>query len=213
MESTNDGCYLWGALVTARRGPVTTARYRWFGSWDPDLEQGELEAFTEFWTWFAGERARAHARGSTFRAYCYSRSAEEGQMRRIAERLAVSDDVAEFLSSEDWVDLYEIVRGHLVTGRSLGLKETAPLAGFAWSCDEVGGTLAMVNYDSAVDDADPAARAEARAWIVRYNEDDVRATAALRDWLDGPANQLPSVAAADPRAREREIEVGVLRTA
>ncbi len=199
MESTNDGCYLWGALVTDRRGPAPTARYVSFASWDPDLEQGELEAFTEFWTWITEERARAHAGGSAFRAYCYSRSAEEGQMRRIADRLGIQDDVAAFLSSEDWVDLYEIVRGHLVTGRSLGLKETAPLAGFAWSCDEVGGTLAMVHYDVAVDDADPAAQADSRAWIVRYNEDDVRATAALRDWLDGPANQLPSVAEADPR--------------
>jgi predicted RecB family nuclease len=122
-------------------------------------------------------------------------------MRRIADRLRIHDDVEEFLTSEDWVDLYEIVRGHLVTGRSLGLKETAPLAGFAWSSDEVGGTLAMVNYDRAVDDSDPAAQAEAQAWIVRYNEDDVRATAALREWLDGPANELPSIVDADPRVK------------
>ncbi len=212
MESTNDGCYLWGALVTDRRGPLATARYVSFASWDPDLEHGELEAFTEFWTWFTEERARVHAGGATFRAYCYSRSAEEGQMKRIAARLGIRDDVGAFLASEDWVDLYEIVRGHLVTGRSLGLKETAPLAGFIWSSDEVGGTLAMVNYDTAVDDADPTAQAEAQAWIVRYNEDDVRATATLRDWLDGLANELPSIADADPRAQELGTEVGVLKS-
>ena len=43
----------------------------------------------------------------------------------------------------------------------------------------------MVNYDLAVGGADPAARAEARQWILEYNEDDVRATAALRDGWTG----------------------------
>jgi predicted RecB family nuclease len=198
MENAADGCYLWGALITDRRGATPTARYVDFATWDPDVTRGELHAFRRFWGWFAAERARVHAEGAAFRAYCYSRSAEEGQMRRIAARLNLQDEVDAFLSSDDWVDLYEVVRGHLVTGRSLGLKETAPLAGFAWRADEVGGDLAMVAYDRAVDDADPAAAAEAREWIIEYNEDDVRATAALREWLDGAANSLPSIARAGP---------------
>jgi predicted RecB family nuclease len=198
MENTADGCYLWGALVTDRRGAAPDARYVSFATWDPDVARGELEAFGKFWRWFAAERARAHAEGATFRAYCYSRSAEEGQMRPIAERLGLVDEVEAFLSSNDWVDLLEVVRRHLVTGRSLGLKETAPLAGFAWRADEVGGDLAMVAYDRAVDDAEPAAAAEARHWILEYNEDDVRATAALREWLDRAGNLLPSIAEAWP---------------
>ena len=133
-------------------------------------------------------------------------------MKRIADRLGILDDIGELLASEDWVDLLEIVRGHLITGRSLGLKETAPLAGFAWSSDDIGGTVAMVNYDAAVDDTDPVAQAEAQAWIVRYNEDDVRATAALRAWLAGPADDLPSIADAGPRATESETGVRVLRS-
>jgi predicted RecB family nuclease len=36
-------------------------------------------------------------------------------------------------------------------------------------------------------------RAAAQEWILEYNEDDVRATAALREWLDGPARDLPSI--------------------
>ncbi|HEX3334516.1 MAG TPA: TM0106 family RecB-like putative nuclease [Acidimicrobiales bacterium] len=198
MESTNQGCYLWGALVTDRRVGASGTRYVACATWDPDVARGELDAFAEFWAWFTGERARAHAEGATFRAYCYSRSAEEGQMKRIAARLGVSDEVDGFLASGDWVDLLEVVRGHLVTGRSLGLKETAPLAGFAWRSEDIGGDLAMVNYDVAVDAADPVAAAEARRWILEYNEDDVGATAALRTWLDGPANELPSIADAAP---------------
>ena len=41
MENTNDGCYLWGALVTDRRVVVPSAHYVAFASWDPDIESGE----------------------------------------------------------------------------------------------------------------------------------------------------------------------------
>jgi predicted RecB family nuclease len=86
----------------------------------------------------------------------------------------------------------------------MGLKETAPLAGFVWRFDDAGGTLAMVKYDEAVDDeADASARKTAQQWILDYNEDDVRATAALRVWLDGAARMLPSIAAWDEEGRGR----------
>jgi len=120
-------------------------------------------------------------------------------MTRIADRLGMRAEIDDFLRSEDWVDLYAVVRSHLVTGRSLGLKEVAPLAGFAWTSAAAGGTQAMLAYDIAVEEYDPVAQAEAQGWILTYNEDDVRATATLRDWLDGPANGLPSIAEWAPR--------------
>ncbi len=194
MENTNEGCYLWGALVTDRRGAVPTARYLSFASWDPDIESGELLAFKDFWSWFTDERAKASGEGASFNAYCYSKSAEQGQMTRIADRLGLRDEVDEFWASDDWVDLLDVVRAQLVTGRSMGLKETAPMAGFAWRSGDSAGTLAMVKYDQAVDEeAGPAGRAAAQGWLLEYNEDDVRATAALRDWLDGPAQELPPI--------------------
>jgi predicted RecB family nuclease len=196
MENINDGCYLWGALVTDRREAAPEARYVAFSSWDPDIEAGELVAFEDFWSWLTGERAKAEAEGASFSAYCYSK-AEQTQMTRIADRLGLRREVSEFLASGEWVDLLEVVRAHLITGRSMGLKDTAPLAGFSWRIDESGGTLAMVNYEQAtVEEAGPAGRESARRWILDYNEDDVRATAALRNWLDGPAQELPSIASA-----------------
>ena len=135
------------------------------------------------------------AEGASFRAYCYSKSAEQGQMTRIADRLGVRDEVDAFWASDEWVDLLEVMRAQLVTGRSMGLKETAPLAGFAWRFDDAGGSLAMVKYDEAIDiEASVVAREAAQQWILDYNEDDVRATCALREWLDGPAGDLPSIA-------------------
>jgi predicted RecB family nuclease len=105
--------------------------------------------------------------------------------------------VDEFWAANEWVDLLEVVRAQLITGRSMGLKETAPLAGFAWRSGDSEGTLAIVKYDQAIDEeTGPAGRAAAQEWILEYNEDDVRATAALREWLDGPARDLPSIASA-----------------
>ena len=165
MENINDGCYLWGALVTDRRVGDVGARYIAFTSWDPDIEAGEQLAFKEFWSWLTGERAKAAAEGATFRAYCYSKSAENGQMTRIADRLGLRAEVDEFIASEDWVDLLEVVRRQLITGRSMGLKETAPLAGFSWRAGDGAGTLAIVKYEQAVDEeADAAARAAAQQW-------------------------------------------------
>lgn len=197
MESTNDGCYLWGALVTDRRAPGSSdsVTHVSFASWDADVSTGELVAFEDFWAWFQGVRREAHAAGATFRAYCYSKSAEERQMTRLADLLGMRDEVDEFLASEEWVDLYDVVRSQLITGRSMGLKMVAPMAGFEWRFDDAGGTLAMVKYDQAVDEeAGGVARSDAQQWILDYNEDDVRATAALRAWLDGAARELPSIA-------------------
>lgn len=194
MENINDGCYLWGALITDRREPEPSPRYVPFATWDPDIEAGEKIAFKEFWSWFTGERSKATAEGATFRAYCYSRNAEQGQMKRIADELGLRSEVDEFIASAEWIDLLEVVKGQLVTGRSMGLKETAPLAGFEWRARDGGGTHAIVKYETAIDDeAGEVSRAEARQWILDYNEDDVRATAALREWLDGVAGDLPSI--------------------
>ena len=60
----------------------------------------------------------------------------------------------------------------------MGLKTVAPLTGFSWRDEDVGGALAMVRYVEATLDKDILAlRAAARQWILDYNEDDVRATA------------------------------------
>ncbi len=156
MESTNDGCYLWGALLTDRRLGAAPATYFAFPTWDADLEAGELAAFESFWSWFSATREAARSEGASFRAYCYSKSAEQGQMLPMADRLGRRDEVDAFWASDEWVDLLEVVRAQLVTGRSMGLKETAPLGGFAWRFDDAGGSLAMVKYDQAVDEeADP----------------------------------------------------------
>ena len=198
MESVPEGVYLWGALLTEARGHEVSREYVPFVSWEPDTAVGELEAFSRFWGWLTGRRAEATSDGRTLRAYCYNKGAESTQMRRLAARLGLDDQVDEFLGSDQWVDLLQVVRTHLVVASGRGLKTIAPIAGFHWRSEDVGGDQAMVLYQTAVIDPDPERRTEARRWIIEYNEDDVRATSVLREWLDGEARFLPSVADLEP---------------
>ncbi|HEY5026208.1 MAG TPA: TM0106 family RecB-like putative nuclease [Acidimicrobiales bacterium] len=199
MESAALGTYLWGVLVQKRdQEPGRGPDYLAFVSWDPSAFTGELDAFARFWTWLRDRREDAQRLGRSVRVYCYNKGAEGTHMRRIATRLGLEDEVEAFLTSDDWVDLMAVVREQLVTGTAMGLKTVAKLAGFQWRGEDGGGGLAMVRYAEAVDDPDAEVRAAARRWILEYNEDDVRATAALRHWLDTDARQLPSVADLSP---------------
>ena len=184
-----------GALLNERRGSVTvTSDYVPSVSWNPDTAVGEIEAFHDFWQWLTELRNEAARRELTLRAYCYSQGAENGQLRRLASLCGIEDLVEDFIWSEQWVDLLQIVRDQLVTGlRSMGLKTVAPLAGFSWRGADVGGNLAMVRYVDATSEGDDELSGEARRWLLAYNEDDVRATATLREWLDQNACLFPSI--------------------
>lgn len=200
MESVNEGCYLWGTLLNVRgdAGPESST-FVPFSSWNPDIAVGELEAFLSFWEWFSDLRREAARRGVTFLAYCYHQGAENGQLRRLSALCGLEEDVDDFIRSEQWVDLLPIVKNQLITGlQSYGLKTVAPLTGFSWREEDVGGVLAMVRYFEATADGDAEMRAAAQQWILEYNEDDVHATAALRDWLDQCASLLPSIEEAAP---------------
>jgi predicted RecB family nuclease len=202
MENTADGVYLWGTLVTIRSPwKARPAGYRAFLCWEPMTAAAEEEIFSEFWRWLTDLRAAAAEDGLHLRAYCYNAAAENTQLRRLAAACGLSAEVAAFIDSAQWVDLYRVFTDQLITGGSAALKTVAPLAGFSWEVADPGGDEAMLRHDQAVGpDGDPAAR----AWLVSYNRNDTEATKALRSWLDEAASGCPSIKAAVEGAPQGE---------
>ena len=69
---------------------------------------------------------------------------------------------------------------------SYGLKSICRdrrLVNFQWRLEESGSQWSVVRYHDYLAATDPAEAAAIKAEILTYNEDDVRATAALVDWL------------------------------
>ena len=195
LESTEDGVYLWGTLVTGQPGSSgLPAGYRAFCTWEPMTAEAESLLFAELWEWLSELRTGATAAGLSFRAYCYNAAAESTQMLRLAAAVGHEDAVAAFLNGADWVDLLRVFDRQLITGSSIGLKSVAPLSGFSWAVADPGGGESMLYYDKAVGAADLDGANAARDWLLTYNRSDVEASAALRSWLDHAASDCPSVA-------------------
>ncbi|TVT50629.1 TM0106 family RecB-like putative nuclease [Amycolatopsis rhizosphaerae] len=197
MESFGEsGAYLWGCLLSGADIGIERG-YRAFVTWDPLPTVDEARSFAEFWGWLREVRGRAEAAGLTFRAYCYNAMAENrwlfGSVERFAdfEGIPVKREVQSFVDSDQWVDLFRSVSDQFLCARGKGLKVVAPVAGFTWRDPEAGGEASMRWYRAAVGmdggEPDPGQRDR----LLRYNEDDVLATKALREWMSGPAAEIP----------------------
>jgi predicted RecB family nuclease len=196
MENTEDGVYLWGALLSAGPGQASQPNgYHPFGTWEPLTGDTEAEVFGRFWAWLTGLRRDAAAAGLVFRAYCYNAAAENTQMRRIAAAAGLADEVSAFIGSGQWVDLLRVFDAQLITGGPVGLKRVAALNGFTWEVEDPGGGESMLRYDQAAgcSAAAPGESAAARDWLLTYNRNDVEATRSLREWLDREASGSPSM--------------------
>ena len=197
MESYGERTYLWGTSVTLNE-PLEGARpgYRAFVEWGALTAETEAKIFCDFWTWFEDLRRRCRERDLTIAAYCFWAQAEDGAMNRAAataiEGGPTIEDLDSFRRSSPpvWIDLHEEAKRQIQTEGPLGLKQLAGAAGFQWRDINPSGEASMLWYEVACGDVGPAALAS-RQRILEYNEDDCRATKALRDWLNGPARALP----------------------
>lgn len=197
MENVEEGVYLWGTLVSGSEPALQAVGLRpgYQPFWDMEAPMNpstQAAVFTRFWDWLSDIRTGCATTGLSFAAYCYT-SAEHQKMVQIVEAapaglgLPSRQEVDGLVRSPQWVDVYDVVRTSLVVGHGLGLKRIAPLAGFGWRDDDAGGLQSMTWYREALDNPDPEVQAFNRSRLLAYNEDDVRATLAVRDWLSTAA--------------------------
>ncbi len=195
MESDGEHTYLWGAYVRVTSGVTIEGvleGYHPFVDWDEPSADSEARVFAEFWAWFSALRATCDERSHSFAAYCFWAQAEDGAMNRAVAVRAdgpTPGDLEEFRthSPAQWIDLHEHAKAQIQTEGPLGLKVLARAAGFDWRDENPSGEASMAWFEAARDGDD------AEHWrqrILEYNEDDCRATQALRDWLNGPARAL-----------------------
>lgn len=177
IETADDGAvYLWGALLT--RGGESS--YHHFSRFEAGGGRREFELAEQFAAWLLDLVGR-HPETLVFHYSDY----ETVHLQRLAERSgsptlrAVCD-----LVRDHFVDLFGFVRDNFVGVDGLGLKVVASRgAGFAWRDEEPGGLASQTWFSEAVNGQAPEVRAAARVRVLQYNEDDVRATLAVRRWL------------------------------
>ena len=196
MESYDDATYLWGAYVSVQR-PVEgiVEGYHAFVEWGALTHDAEAANFAGFWAWLGEQRERCRTSGRTFAAYCFWAQAEDGAMNRAVtpplEGGPTIDDLNELRRSSppQWIDVHEHAKRQIQTEGPLGLKQLAMTAGFSWRDPTPSGEASMLWYELATRDTSPEALLS-KTRVLQYNEDDCRATRALRIWLNGPARLL-----------------------
>jgi len=114
----------------------------------------------------------------------------------------------ELIETGLFVDLLEVVRNSFLVGtESYGLKDVERLTGYERCHAIKRGSGAVVAYEEYTLDGDPVLLDV----IAAYNEDDVRSTRALRDWLleRRPTDLAWRVATLDPQDAAPELDAKV----
>ena len=189
--------FLFGALV--RDGDAPTG-WTFRGWWAHD-ERGEAAAVAELVGWLA-ERRLAHPGMHVYHYNHTERSALVGLADRHGAR---PEMLAALVEHGVFVDLLEVVRRTVRIGaESYSLKQVELVAGYERGHEIDAGAGAVVGYERWMASGDDA---ELDA-IARYNEDDVRATLAVRTWLlDAVLEGVGPRPAPEPvEVEERELD-------
>ena len=184
-------------------------RYRPLWAHDRAGERAAFESLIDFFR----ERLARYPGMHVYHYGAYEPTALKQLMGVYATR---EDAVDELLRHEVFVDLLSVVRQGLRAGvSSYSLKDVEALARFERKADVRSGTRAVLAYEQWMSDRDGRRLDE----IAAYNDEDCRATLALRDWL---VAQRPAAAAwalapgerpADDERQVRDAEREALRQA
>jgi len=220
--------YLFGIVDTAERPP----RYTQFWAFDRAGEKRAFEELIDFITERRRERPRLHVyHYNHYEPTAVDHLSELHETRqeavgRLMGRFATrEDEVDELFRLGVFVDLYRVVRQGLQAGvESYSIKRLEPLCGYSRVVGLRDATSALVEFEAGLEDGSAVADVSRQGVVAGYNEDDCRATLALRDWLESLRPQLalqlgvglgelPRPVVSEPERDGEDSEVTRLRSA
>ncbi|GJF12715.1 ATPase [Mycolicibacterium cyprinidarum] len=162
--------FLFGLI---ERGPDGSWDYRKWWAHDTTAEAAAVVQLVNY----LADRRGAHP---GMHVYHYNHTERSALHKLAASHGVVETKLADLIDTGAFVDLYLVALNSVQVGtESYGLKYLERLTDYARSHDIDKGASAVVEYERFMNGGDAAVLAA----IAAYNEDDVRATRALRDWL------------------------------
>lgn len=132
---------------------------------------------------------------------------EPAALKRLMGRYATREEAIDrMLRAELFVDLYAVVRHALRAGvESYSIKRLEPFYGFVRQIQLSQANSALANFQASLELQDvPSIDEATRTTVRRYNEDDCRSSAALRDWLEERRAELVAGGTQVPRPQPGE---------
>jgi uncharacterized protein len=190
--------YLFGLVDTADVCPEKQPRYTQIWAFD---RKGEKRAFEELID-FITERRKRNPRLHVYHYNHYEPTSidhltelhgtREEVVGRLMGRFAThEDEVDDLFRLGVFVDLYRVVRQGLRVGvENYSIKSLEPACGYARRVDLRDATKHLIAFEAALDEGTAEEEEESSRVVAGYNEDDCRATLALRDWLEARRAEL-----------------------
>ncbi len=189
--------YLFGVVDTADVDSSGRPRYTAFWAFD---RQGEKRAFEELVDFITKRRAVRpglhvyhynHYEPTSVDHLTELHGTRQEAVGALTGRFATrEDEVDDLFRLGVFVDLYRVIRQGVQAGvESYSIKRLEPLCGYRRQVDLRAATASLIAFEAALEDG-TAARSPACSAVAGYNEDDCRATLALRDWLEDRRAEL-----------------------
>jgi uncharacterized protein len=216
--------YLFGIVDTADADEAGRPRYRQFWAFDRAGEKSAFEELVDFIT----ERRETHPGLHVYHYNHYEPTSidhlsELHETRteavgRLMGRFATREDEVDALFRLGvFVDLYRVVRQGVRAGvESYSIKRLETLCGYRRQVPLEEATEHLIRFEAALDECSGPTDTTSQGVVAGYNEDDCRATLALRDWLEGRREEmaerlsevLPRPAAPEeaPQREDPEVE-------
>jgi predicted RecB family nuclease len=190
--------YLFGIIDTADTDEAGLPRYTQIWAFD---RAGEKRAFEELID-FITERRQCQPGLHVYHYNHYEPTSvdhltelhetRQEAVGRLMGRFATrEDEVDDLFRLGVFVDLYRVVRQGVRAGvESYSLKRLEPLCGYARQVDLREATRNLIAFETALEDGTADDAGPEQRIVAGYNEDDCRATLALRDWLEERRTEL-----------------------